>query len=989
MASEKLVNLQEEVTCPICLELLTEPLSLDCGHSFCQICITANSKESVTGQEEERKCPVCRINYESGKLRPNWHLANIVQRVREVKLSLQEQEKHLCAHHGEKLVLFCEEDGKVICWLCERSQEHRGHPTVLMEEVAQEYQKKLQTALERLKQEQQEAEELESDFREEIAAWKSQTQYEIQNVQAEFEKLRAILDSEETKELQKLKVEETATLCTMANSENELAQQSQLVRNLISEIEHRLRGSTMQMLQDVNDILKRSNTLTLKKPKPVLKEQRSVFRAPDLRDILRVFSGLRYMQRYWVDVTLSHTTGNRNIAISADRRQVTYVHKDQRNNRCWKEVDYDYGVLGSPVITSGRHYWENEIQHERENIQADFLNLREILNSEELKERQNLKPEEEVGLCNLGDSENELVQQSQLVRDLISDVEHHFQEPKNEMLQATGPSTLSVFFSFPKTQIENEMQSVQGEFTKLRQILDSEEAKELRKLKDELGIILKKLAESENDLVQEKLLVSSHISDVERHLQGSTMELLQDVNVILKRSKTVALKEPKTFPKEQRRVFRAPDLREILRVFTELTNKQRYWVQVTLNSPKNANVISPHQRQVRYASRYQHCNAYSKDNYEDFGVLGSPVITSGRHYWEVDVSEKRAWILGICDENCKNIMKLPLELGNYGNGNCQNVYSLYKPKNGNCGNVGTCEIIQIQNEIQSVQGRFTQLREILDSEEAKELRKLQDELGVILKKLAESENDLVQEMLLVNNLISDVEHRLQGSTMELLQDVNVILKRSEIVALKEPKTFPKEQRRVFRAPDLREILRVFNELTDAQQYWVQVTPNSPKSANVISLERRQVRYASSYQHCNAYSKDNYGDFGVLGSPVITSGRHYWEVDVSKKRAWILGICGEQCKDIMKFLYDCENYGNRNCRKGFPVLRHQMLRHLVGSAASHEFSGPDTGKYCTSLHSLTYSCFSFSGMCHPEATQLRDWGKNSTWEKLPEVPSGSI
>ena len=97
---------------------------------------------------------------------------------------------------------------------------------------------------------------------------------------------------------------------------------------------------------------------------------------------------------------------------------------------------------------------------------------------------------------------------------------------------------------------------------------------------------------------------------------------------------------------------------------------------------------------------------------------------------------------------------------------------------------------------------------------------------------------------------------------------------------------------------------------------VQVTPNSPKSANVISPEQRQVRYASSYQHCNAYSNDNYEDFGVLGSPVIISGRHYWEVDVSKKRAWILGICGEQCKDIMKFLYDCENYGNRNCRKGY-------------------------------------------------------------------------
>ena len=62
-------------------------------------------------------------------------------------------------------------------------------------------------------------------------------------------------------------------------------------------------------------------------------------------------------------------------------------------------------------------------------------------------------------------------------------------------------------------------------------------------------------------------MVSNLISDVERHLQGSTMELLQDANVIMKRSETLALKKPKSFPKEQRRVFRAPDLREILRVF--------------------------------------------------------------------------------------------------------------------------------------------------------------------------------------------------------------------------------------------------------------------------------------------------------------------------------------------------------------------------------------------------------------------------------------
>ncbi|KAI4564349.1 hypothetical protein MJT46_010147 [Ovis ammon polii x Ovis aries] len=176
MASGIMVSLQEEVTCPICLELLTEPLSLDCGHSFCQACITANNMVSVNDPDEDRRCPVCRISYEPGNLRPNRHVANIVQRLREVKLSPEvEQERNLCLRHGEKLMLFCEEDREVICWLCERSQEHHGHHTFLMEEVAQDYQKKLQEALEKLREKQLEAEELEVKVRADVAAWKCST----------------------------------------------------------------------------------------------------------------------------------------------------------------------------------------------------------------------------------------------------------------------------------------------------------------------------------------------------------------------------------------------------------------------------------------------------------------------------------------------------------------------------------------------------------------------------------------------------------------------------------------------------------------------------------------------------------------------------------------------------------------------------------------------------------------------------------------------
>lgn len=142
MASKLLTDIKEEVTCPICLDLLKEPLSLGCGHSFCKTCITAANKESKTSQEEKStSCPVCQFHYCAKELRPNWHVANIVERFREVKVSSEEgQKRNLCERHEEKLLLFCKKDGKVLCWVCERSQEHRGHQTVPMEEAVQEYQ---------------------------------------------------------------------------------------------------------------------------------------------------------------------------------------------------------------------------------------------------------------------------------------------------------------------------------------------------------------------------------------------------------------------------------------------------------------------------------------------------------------------------------------------------------------------------------------------------------------------------------------------------------------------------------------------------------------------------------------------------------------------------------------------------------------------------------------------------------------------------------
>ncbi|XP_052011787.1 tripartite motif-containing protein 12A-like [Apodemus sylvaticus] len=359
MASEFMANLKEEVTCPICLELMVEPLSADCGHSFCRACIMLNY-ESSKCKEGEFICPVCRVSYLFRNLRPNRHVANIVESLKEFKSSPEEKQKvFYCARHGEKLQLFCKKDMMAICWLCERSQEHRGHETALIEEVAQECKEKLQAALQKLMADKKEFENWKDDLQKERNCWENQIQKDVDKVQSEFKRMRDIMDSEEENELKKLKQEKEDFLNSLAESENEHAQQSKVLVDLISDVEHQLQCSATEMLQGTDSIIKRSLNFSMGKPRTIPRKQRRVFRAPDLQGMLQVLQEVTEAQRYWVQVTLVQNN-NPNIAITDDRRQIRYEDHEVRNFAHERENCHE-GVLGYPAIQSGKHYWEVDV----------------------------------------------------------------------------------------------------------------------------------------------------------------------------------------------------------------------------------------------------------------------------------------------------------------------------------------------------------------------------------------------------------------------------------------------------------------------------------------------------------------------------------------------------------------------------------------------------------------------------------------------------
>uniref|UniRef100_A0A8C8RIS7 RING-type domain-containing protein n=1 Tax=Pelusios castaneus TaxID=367368 RepID=A0A8C8RIS7_9SAUR len=64
-------KMQEEATCSICLEHLTEPVTIDCGHNFCRACITQHCEHREPERGTKFPCPQCLALFQKEKLRPN------------------------------------------------------------------------------------------------------------------------------------------------------------------------------------------------------------------------------------------------------------------------------------------------------------------------------------------------------------------------------------------------------------------------------------------------------------------------------------------------------------------------------------------------------------------------------------------------------------------------------------------------------------------------------------------------------------------------------------------------------------------------------------------------------------------------------------------------------------------------------------------------------------------------------------------------------
>uniref|UniRef100_A0A8C5R853 Uncharacterized protein n=1 Tax=Leptobrachium leishanense TaxID=445787 RepID=A0A8C5R853_9ANUR len=152
-------SLLEKLNCSICLEMFTSPLTLNCGHTFCQLCIHRHW-DNQEAQMMDIDCPVCRKVFET---RPepmkNLTLNDVLEQARLCKknpfgtFTIPEEEKKrvedskiMCPRHNRVLSMYCSTEKRCICQEC-IVKGCKGHELELIEEERQKEEKKLRDVL--------------------------------------------------------------------------------------------------------------------------------------------------------------------------------------------------------------------------------------------------------------------------------------------------------------------------------------------------------------------------------------------------------------------------------------------------------------------------------------------------------------------------------------------------------------------------------------------------------------------------------------------------------------------------------------------------------------------------------------------------------------------------------------------------------------------------------------------------------------------------
>ncbi|KAM4700973.1 E3 ubiquitin-protein ligase TRIM39-like [Discoglossus pictus] len=340
-------ELQEELTCPICLDHFKDPVSIDCGHSFCRHCISRTWR----GIHSNFSCPQCRKTSKWKFLRPNRLVENVVEILNNL-LAAKEKEcsKKLCKKHQEPIKLYCRVDEEGICLVCRESVDHRTHTVIPIEESTTEFKVQLGDRLQMLKKEAASIIKSKAEEQKRAETLQNQVGQKRKILASEFEALRLILADQERALTDRLAEMEQTIIQSRNKNLSRLNEKLSSVEALINDIEKNGGLSTCQEPQELK------NTLIRNSP-----QMRSDLRRKCSVDVSSSLPACDYMKMFTVPVTLNHKTASPNIHISGNRKVMRYEEHPKDIILYPESFDMKPCALGTTGYKSGKRYWETEV----------------------------------------------------------------------------------------------------------------------------------------------------------------------------------------------------------------------------------------------------------------------------------------------------------------------------------------------------------------------------------------------------------------------------------------------------------------------------------------------------------------------------------------------------------------------------------------------------------------------------------------------------
>uniref|UniRef100_A0A3Q1F3J2 RING-type domain-containing protein n=1 Tax=Acanthochromis polyacanthus TaxID=80966 RepID=A0A3Q1F3J2_9TELE len=147
----KIALFESFLSCHVCSETFRDPVSLSCGHSFCSSCL-----QKFWEQAENKNCPICKRKSSKDDPGITFTLKELADsfagRQKTGSFEAEKVEKKVevvCSKHPEEARLFCKDDDRFVCPVCEFSL-HQNHKVVPIEQAVSDLKDQLKSDLKSL-----------------------------------------------------------------------------------------------------------------------------------------------------------------------------------------------------------------------------------------------------------------------------------------------------------------------------------------------------------------------------------------------------------------------------------------------------------------------------------------------------------------------------------------------------------------------------------------------------------------------------------------------------------------------------------------------------------------------------------------------------------------------------------------------------------------------------------------------------------------------